>query len=419
MKKLDKSGISLIVSTGINSIVSLFANTFMVAYLFNNNFANTSKIAVFYIITYFVLATVFFLITTLLKKFNKLIVYRIAVIFKVVFVLLIVVLKQQLSEYLVLIAILHGLSEAAYWSSFHTMRNEIISESFFQKYMSIASIVDKTVGIIFPLILGTMIDAFSFENIALLIFALALIQLTFTIFISNKRPTKGVYSVKNFYKELKEKKDGKLIKMLHLNFFITGFKNSVGTIMLIIVALTYSSNTELGFLNSIFALLVLGILILFSIFYDAKKHSVYLIISGVFGFFTCLAILFGINPVTIIIFNGGFNIAATIPNLIADIRRNTLIKKLKLKYYIPENMGITELCIGAGRVLAYSTIFLIVNVGGLIHFQILGAFMGVVLLAFSIGVARLEKEIQKAFGDASLGYLTYFQDFLEKPDKNI
>lgn len=333
-----------------------------------------------------------------------------AVIFKVIFVLSIVLLKEEVAKYLILISLIQGLSEALYWSSFNTMRNEIVPEGFFQKYLSINSIVEKTIGIVFPLILGTMIDVYSFSTIAMFILFLALIQLTFTLFIENKRQVKGIYSLKNFYKDLSEKKDGKLLKKMQFNYFLSGLKNSTGTVYVLLIALTFSSNTQLGMFSSLFAVLTLLILILFSIFYDVKRHRFFIWFSGIIAVTTACAMFFGISPTTMLIYNAGSYIASVVPNLVNDIRRNTIIKKLKLKNYIPENMGITELLLNAGRVVSYGLIFLVTLIGEVFYFQILIVVLETFMLIFTLSVAHLEKQLENTFGESGIKLLTFTFD---------
>ena len=97
--KLDVSAKSLMTCEIINSIIDLFLNTFLVAYLLNITNENICSVAIYYGIDYAVTGICMYIIGYFLKKYNMANIYRIGILGKCIFVILIVFLRERIQNF--------------------------------------------------------------------------------------------------------------------------------------------------------------------------------------------------------------------------------------------------------------------------------------------------------------------------------
>lgn len=99
--KLNTSAKALISCDLINDVVKLFGDTFLVAYFLQVSNENIVQVSLYYIIVYALLGLGHILLGKTLKKHTKgrINIYRIGIIVKSIFVLLIVLLKNNINSY--------------------------------------------------------------------------------------------------------------------------------------------------------------------------------------------------------------------------------------------------------------------------------------------------------------------------------
>lgn len=155
-----------------NSIVSLFGETFLVAYFLQISNENIVQVSIYYIILYALLALGSFLLGSVMKsKPQK---YRFGIVIKSVYILLIVLFKEKISQYFIVVAMFYGIAESLYWSAHDVMNMEIVDNDNRKSYMTTKRILSKLINIIVPIILGTSIELTSFTSISIYIFVLTL-----------------------------------------------------------------------------------------------------------------------------------------------------------------------------------------------------------------------------------------------------
>ena len=392
MKKLNRNSSALLVTSAINNVIALFVNYFLVAHLLNISSQNISNVATFFLISYTFLGLGYFALSPLLEKINKLIFFRIGIVLKVCFVFLVMFLQGSLIEYLVIVAVFAGTADAFYWSSFNAMRNEIIDNVFFQNYISINTIINQIISILFPFLMGSAIDISSFRVIAILIFALAIVQLITSMTITH-RTKPGKFELGKFFRKIKETNSQKMFKKLYLAYFIGGAKHAVTPLIVYIILLTFQTNTNLGILTSVFAFCSILTMIMFSKWYKPGKSSwVLIVVSGII-IISMGGLLFGLSKTTIILFNFAYTSFIVLPNSLSDLHRSTIVKKLNMHEFIVENMSIAELLLNMGRIVSFLSFFVV----GIINTKVaLNVLLGIIALAvagFSLFIYLLEKDI--------------------------
>ncbi len=183
--KISKSARALMTCDLTNSIVSLFGETFLVAYFLQISNENIVQVSIYYIILYALLALGSFLLGNVMKSKpqKRVIIYRFGIVIKSVYILLIVLFKEKISQYFIVIAIFYGIAESLYWSAHDVMNMEIVDNDNRKSYMTAKRILSKLIHIIIPIILGTSIELTSFTSISIYIFVLTLFQMIISLYI--------------------------------------------------------------------------------------------------------------------------------------------------------------------------------------------------------------------------------------------
>lgn len=101
------------------------------------------------------------------KPQKRVTIYRLGIIVKSICMLLIVLLKEKVSECFIGVAIFYGIAEALYWSSHDIMNIEVVKDEKRKKFMTTKRMLSKLIGVVVPILLGTSIELTFFTNMAI------------------------------------------------------------------------------------------------------------------------------------------------------------------------------------------------------------------------------------------------------------
>ena len=137
------------------------------------------------------------------------------IVLRAVFILFIVILKENIATHFPIVAILYGISEVFYWTSHEVLYIDVTNNENRKSYMSIKTILGKIINIIAPIILGSSIELYSFIKIAIYIFILSVIQIIISLQIKtdkNETLITNKYSIKTFLENLNNSQKIKINK---------------------------------------------------------------------------------------------------------------------------------------------------------------------------------------------------------------
>ena len=336
--KLTKEAVGYIICNCLMKIIELFVSTFLVAYLLTISNGNMFNVALYYIMQYIGLGIFYSLFSSFLHKGNKVHFYRSSILLKCIFLIVISLLKENIADYVILIALFYGMSSGIYWSSYNVMMNEAISSKSIQKFYGIYNIWGYLVSIVAPIALGSIIDAGSFVKTAVYAFIVCLLLFFSTFLLVSRKEEGDSLDFKGLIKSVKESKQEKAFLECYLMSFINGLRSSTTTLITIMIVLTFNSNVSLGSLSSIMSVVAIFITFIFMKKYTSKKAKI------VFGcLLLCLGgglgILFEISKPTIVLFNVLYTIAMIVPDNICSQKRMGIIRITgKLKYALEHNV---------------------------------------------------------------------------------
>lgn len=418
-KIFNLSSISIIVCDCLQSIVSIFFDLFVVANILqydNKPAYNIMNIGLFYLLEYVTLALMYFGTGYFLKKHNKSIFVSIGSVMLTVTVLVVYLLGNHLYTFLPLVGMIYGVSWGFFSSGFYNLTTETISSKHQVRFFAAKRIAFQLTSVIFPIILGYIVEYINFSILALIMLVLCLALITFSFLIRPKQHYELTFNVKAFVKYLKEhKEEVKPLKKMYVAMLFRGaIYDCIGTFITILVYTSLRSNAMLGTLQSVFTVLSLVTMFLYLKFYRKKRAKGFIIpiITLVPLAIVGIVATAGTNVVFIILFYAFYVTLNVVLTSITDSRRSSVIRTLSLHKNILESTIIMEQYLGVGRCAVTGLLILsgfldsLMGDNSTLFLLIALAIVGVIYVLYGISVIQMEKSLieqDKAFTEAHVG----------------
>lgn len=397
-KKLGVSAKCLIMSDLIYTITALFAETFLVAYFLKITNENIIHIALYYIIVKSLNGIGLILIGHLIKgKPNtRTKILSLGIIIRAIFILCIVLLGSNLSNYFVIIAIFCGISETLYWSTHELIFIDVTHNENRKDYMSIKKISSTIVKIIAPLILGSTIELYSFTKIAVYIFVLSVIQILIALQIkpnelntTNEKNEK--YNIKSYIKEIRKNKNSKLNAYYKSNLIYGIIEDPMSTLVTIITIMTFKTSLNLGILTTIFSICSIVALYLYKNYYNKNNSKIILSICSALIFISVIGLIINIGKGTLIVYNFACTISLCIFDVIFNTQKGNLIKECNVENRSVEHVMFNGLLTDISRGIGFSLILITGLIDNIVAFKILLLIIALCVPIYSRLVYNLEK----------------------------
>lgn len=395
--KISKSARALMTCDLTNSIVSLFGETFLVAYFLQISNENIVQVSIYYIILYALLALGSFLLGNVMKSKpqKRVIIYRFGIVIKSVYILLIVLFKEKISQYFIVIAIFYGIAESLYWSAHDVMNMEIVDNDNRKSYMTAKRILSKLIHIIIPIILGTSIELTSFTSISIYIFVLTLFQMMISLYIDvSKFEIKGKkekYSLKKFMNELSIVQKEKLKQVYKLSFLYGVMMDTIRVLVIIITIMTFKTSLNLGILTTLFSICTIISLYVFNKFYQRKSLKSLLIFCSVLAVSGVIGLLLNINKTTLVIYNFTYSITVYILEVMFKIKTDNIIREFNIEKWIVEYHTFIDFFMELGRIIGFLLMLIIGLLNNIVYFKVLLLIVTVSIPLYAITMYRVQK----------------------------
>ncbi len=370
-ENLNKSAKSLMACEIINSIIDLFLGTFLVAYLLNITNENIGSVAIYYVIDYAITGICMFLIGYFLKKYNIANIYRLGILIKCLFVILIVFLREQIQNYLIPIAIVLGVAETIYWGACDNIVGLVTNENNRKKYTTNKKIIRSFTKIIMPIILGTSIELLTFYKVSTYVMILSFTQVILSLFIRIESQDYKRFDLKSYLENL-NLQNNKRLKVIYKSSILYGvLLNLIPTLVTIIIIMTYKTNFNLGFLNTIFAICSMVTLFIFKKINSKKFQKNVLIYGSVISLISVICLIIKLGKIEVIFYNIISYSFIVILEILFNIERfNNKENDIEGKYYI-ENQIFINIIMQIGRIVGYGLLFIVGLSNNVIYFKLL------------------------------------------------
>lgn len=395
MKKKIKSeqNIIIIIMDAIKKIMTIFLGPFLTAYFISTSTNSILNIAIYYIFTYATMALSTLVVAALAEKRNRIKIFRIGIILNFIYILIIILLKEKIINYLPIISILYGISASCYYFPYNLFIINKVKNTERTNYMVKLFITISVVGILFPIIFGSIITITNYILTAVIVLFISLIQIILSFFITdNHNGDLEEYNLKKAWLELKKNKQ--VINCLAGEFFIgmNICNGALETVMVILILNSFKTNINLGIITSIATLLSILVVKIYGLIYNKRDDKKVIIISSIIPVISLIIFLILKTNTTVIIYKFSYVIFAEILSLVRKIKIfNLSNSKIVNKSNQCEFNAIREVTLNVGRVTGYTLLLLAGLTQSAVVLNIVTIILTLSLLVMSINLTKVKK----------------------------
>lgn len=392
-KKIKTEQNIIIIMDAIKKIMTIFLGTFLTAYFISTSTNSILNIAIYYIFTYATMALSTLVVAALAEKRNRIKIFRIGIILNFIYILIIILLKEKIINYLPIISILYGISASCYYFPYNLFIINKVKNTERTNYMVKLFITISVVGILFPIIFGSIITITNYILTAVIVLFISLIQIILSFFITdNHNGDLEEYNLKKAWLELKKNKQ--VINCLAGEFFIgmNICNGALEAVMVILILNSFKTNINLGIITSIATLLSILVVKIYGLIYNKRDDKKVIIISSIIPVISLIIFLILKTNTTVIIYKFSYVIFAEILSLVRKIKIfNLSNSKIVNKSNQCEFNAIREVTLNVGRVTGYTLLLLAGLTQSAVVLNIITIILTLSLLVMSINLTKVKK----------------------------
>lgn len=392
-KKIKTEQNIIIIMDAIKKIMTIFLGPFLTAYFISTSTNSILNIAIYYIFTYATMALSTLVVAALAEKRNRIKIFRIGIILNFIYILIIILLKEKIINYLPIISILYGISASCYYFPYNLFIINKVKNTERTNYMVKLFITISVVGILFPIIFGSIITITNYILTAVIVLFISLIQIILSFFITdNHNGDLEEYNLKKTWLELKKNKQ--VINCLAGEFFIgmNICNGALETVMVILILNSFKTNINLGIITSIATLLSILVVKIYGLIYNKRDDKKVIIISSIIPVISLIIFLILKTNTSVIIYKFSYVIFAEILSLVRKIKIfNLSNSKIVNKSNQCEFNAIREVTLNVGRVTGYTLLLLAGLTQSAVVLNIITIILTLSLLVMSINLTKVKK----------------------------
>lgn len=344
----------------LKSILNHFVSSFLVLYFLTLSESNILPLGIYNIVSISVIFITIFLLRNICKSKYRIHLLRIGIILDLIYFIAIIVLKQNIIDYIYIVGILYGLEEGFYYSVYNMFESNGVSNKERTRYNGTYTAAKSILSIMFPLIFGSLIAVTGFLKSLIIVIIIVLIRIILSfIFKDDNLPSTNKTNLKEFTIKVSQNKN--IMQMYKINIFngLTYSEGAFKSIVTLYIIKVFSDSFSLGIFTSIFSLISCILGILFARKINKKYYSSIMKISTILTIISLCIMIIDCNAITIIIFNFLQTISKNLTTLINDTSQANLsnIDEIKKDYKVEYFLG-TELSLFIGRFIGQSLFIL-------------------------------------------------------------
>ena len=390
-KKIEEN--IIIAIDAIKKVMVLFLGPFLTAYFIKKSQESIIHLSIYYIFSYILLGIGSCVVANIIKNKFRIGMFRIGVLFNFIYIMTIIILKEKIVEHLGLISILYGISSSTYWLPYNLFVINKIDNERRTEYTVKSKIILSTVGVLCPVILGTIITVTNYELTAIIILAISIIQIIFSFMLSTNNETNlPKFNIKQTWNKLKNNKQ---IKRTSIVEFFAGMNvcdGSLEILMTILIFNTFKTDINLGIITSITTVLSIIFVYLYGKIYKKRDDKGIIIVSSILPVIAVFIILIWRNNITIIIYNTCYVIFTALLTLTREIR----LFNISNSYIVDKNnqcefLALREVILDMGRTLGYTMLLLAGLTGIQFVLSIVMVLLTLSILIMGLNTTKIEK----------------------------
>lgn len=377
----------------LKSILTNFVDVFLVLYFINVSNNNILPLGIYKLVAMVTVWLVIFLSRNYCKSKNRVWLMRIGIVMYFVYFLAIILLKEQVVNYIYLIGLLYGLEEGFYYSVYNTIESDGIENKDREKYLGTYNGCKNIVSIIFPLFFGSLIQNSGFINTIIFVLVIVALEIILSIILKDNNIPKGnKTNIKEFKNVMRKHPELKSIIRTNICSGLTYSEGALSYVITIYIIKVFSESVSLGIFTSIFS--VISIIIGF-LFVKVIKPKYYIKLLGATLPITIILLcimLLNCNFVTVVL----YNLFQTISKLLSDLIRErnvfnfsnieSIKKEYKVEYFLT-----LETALFIGRVIS-NTLFILM---AFLDANFIMVMFVIFVILQAISVIKLQSDMNK------------------------
>jgi YQGE family putative transporter len=300
--KLSRDLRLLIIFSALRNITDLFLGTFLVSFIMHLSSSEIIAVSTYRLFEYAATCAGFFIFAHWCKRYNKVSVFALNLIPKIILLLAIMLLGDRVVDFLIPLGLLYGIGAAMYHLPMNTMVGEKGTPAVMNRFIGVKNTVIYLTKIITPVVLGVFIDMGSYTNIAYVLFVLSIVELGLSFMLSPSRHrSRAPIDFGGFFRcMLRFPVIREMFAMEILRGFGVGLLNTVITMYTVYM---FQTDLNLGIFTTIFAM--------FSIItswafgrWGRKKYYPYILTFSMLLTLTAISLfVYTTTPITFLFYN--------------------------------------------------------------------------------------------------------------------
>lgn len=361
-RKISTNTNLLLMINTIRKIIDIFLGPFLTSYLFKTAIENIKIISIYNILSYVTISIISLIIGKILKNKYQMDIFRIGMISKFVQLAILIILGNNVINYIWVLAIISGFSTETWSFPLNLFSSELILNEEKKNFVVYKTILNNLVKILVPFILGIVINAKSFEVTAVIIFILSIIQILLSLKIQFKMENNSQSKKLNLKKEIDNIRNNSKLKRFYKMKFFKGmaYEGALDTAVTLLIIMSFNSDFSLGIITSIISILTMLSSYLYKKVKTKEKINLLIFSSCIIIFISSIMLLFVTNGYTIIIYNlifGFFLQFIMIGEEVETLKftNSSVINNTnRVETYV-----ILEMFLNAGRIISYVLLFIV------------------------------------------------------------
>ncbi len=377
----------------LKGILTNFVDVFLVLYFINVSNNNILPLGIYKLVDITTIWLVIFLLRNYCKSKNRVWLMRIGIVLYFIYFLAIILLKEQVVNYIYLIGLLYGLEEGFYYSVYNTIESDGIENKDREKYLGTYNAWKNIVSIIFPLFFGSLIEKSGFINTIIVVLIIVALQIILSIVLKdNNIPKESKTDLKEFNDVIKEHPELKSIIQTNICSGLTYSEGALSYVITIYIIKVFSESVSLGIFTSIFSVISIIIGFLFVKVIKPKYYIKLLCTTLPITIILLCIMLLNCNFITVVL----YNLFQTISKLLSDLIRErnifnfsnieTIKRKYKVEYFLT-----LEKSLFIGRVIS-NTLFILM---AFLDANFIMAIFVIFVILQAISVVKLQYDMNR------------------------
>lgn len=394
-QKTSKNTKLLLAVNTIRKIIDIFLGPFLTAYLFKISVENIKIISIYNIFSYASVAIIAIIIGKILKNKYHIQIFLIGTISKFIQLAVIVLLGDNVVNYIWLLAVIAGLSMETWSFPANLFSSKIIENNEKKLFIVYRNILSNLAKVLIPFLLGSIISMKNFKTTAIVILILSFIQIILSLKMKFKSEDNSKDKKLNIIKEINHIKNNKKLQKFYMLKFFKGmaYEGALDTAVTLLIIMSFNSDFSLGVITSIISLLAMLSSYVYKRIKNLKKMNLLIIISCIIIFMSSIALVFITNEYTIVGYNLIFAFFLQFIMVAEEVQTlkftnsNVINDSNRVETYV-----LLEIILNIGRIISYILLYIVGIYNNIYLLEILIIFLVISIGVETINLIKFNKE---------------------------